>query len=126
MGRSAPCSDSSRAVESRPRRSQRLQDASSIGSRAAIWPSVTTPGATSGATCAGLLTARREERSKKIPQREYDQSGGDWLREDRGPRLGDAARGLAYRALNLLRRVLDATGNPLRCSADRVLHAASN
>jgi len=79
---------------------------------AATWPSVTTPARLANvAGGVGSRTARREERSKNVSQREYDQSGGDRLRADHGLHLADAARGSAYRALNLIRRVLDAAPN---------------
>jgi len=70
--------------------------------------------------------ARSDERSKpteKVPQREYDQSRGDGLGADHVTHLADTALRPVHSMLDLVRRLLNASGAPRRCSRDRVLDA---
>ena len=64
--------------------------------------------------------------AEQIAQRKHDQCCSDGLRANCVPYFPHAAMGLAYRMLNLIRGVLNATGHPLGCASDQILGAAAD
>lgn len=75
------------------------------------------------------MATRRNERSKAtehIAQRKDHQSGCDRLGADHFAHFGDTALSLARRVLDIVCGMLNASGDPLRSSANRFRNAANH